>query len=345
MNYQVFISYRRNGTDAHARLFYEKLKEKGYNVFLDFESLFSGGFPDNIIKAIDECTDFVLCLSKDGLDRCCEEDDMMKLEIVRAIEGKKNIIPVFIDGFKMPDKAGLCDELKELADKNGVVCSMEYFDSVVKKLVRHLQSHPADENLFVSLERLQSKILSLQHPYFRKWAAIKINDFVYDNEDFFKGRNTTNPHAEDTFGVNGIEFTQKNLKALTVVGDYWEDGFAIKYLQTQRKMIDRGVTIERVFVIDKNHSESALAQMRYQKKLGIDVYFIQSDNEFIDPLWLKEDYLIQDDELLVEIFCESHKFNGQTDTCEHITMTPLVVQSKIERFNRILERAEKFNEE
>ena len=46
--YQIFISYRRDGSDAHARIIYDKLKNLGYRVFLDFESLFSGGFRKNL---------------------------------------------------------------------------------------------------------------------------------------------------------------------------------------------------------------------------------------------------------------------------------------------------------
>ena len=30
-HYQIFISYRREGSDAHARVFYEKLKERGFD--------------------------------------------------------------------------------------------------------------------------------------------------------------------------------------------------------------------------------------------------------------------------------------------------------------------------
>ena len=40
--YQIFISYRRNGSDAHARVFYEKLKEIGYDATLTIEREISG---------------------------------------------------------------------------------------------------------------------------------------------------------------------------------------------------------------------------------------------------------------------------------------------------------------
>ena len=128
--YQIFISYRRNGSDAHARVFYEKLKEIGYTVFLDFESLFSGGFKLNILKAIEECTDFVLLLPKDGLDRCQDEDDLLREEIATAIRCNKNIIPIFISGFKMPPRATLPEDIASLSERHGIDCSMEYFDAV-----------------------------------------------------------------------------------------------------------------------------------------------------------------------------------------------------------------------
>ena len=264
------------------------------------------------------------------------------MEIEQAIKGKKNIIPIFINGFKMPEKSKLRESISEITDHNGIDCSMEYFDGVIKKLIRHLHSHPEDESLFVALEQLQTKAVSLRHPYFRKWSAIKINEFIYNNEEFFEGRNKTDPHAEDTFGVSGVKLTKKSLKALTAVNDYWQDGFVIEYLNRQKELVENGVTIDRVFVVDKNNMDTANEQMEYQKNLGINVYYIEKGNEFIDPEWLEEDYLIQDEELLVQIFCDSHKFNGEVEPCEHITMVPVIVQNKIERFNRIIERSKKF---
>ena len=66
--YQIFISYRRDGSDAPARIIYDKLRNLGCRVFLDFESLFSGGFRKNVIEAIKECTDFILLIPKGGFE-------------------------------------------------------------------------------------------------------------------------------------------------------------------------------------------------------------------------------------------------------------------------------------
>lgn len=339
--YQIFISYRRNGSDAHARVFYEKLKDIGFSVFLDFESLFSGGFEDNILTAIDNCEDFVLLLPKDGLERCSNEDDLLRKEIKQAIDGGKNIIPIFINGFKMPEKKDLPEDIAILSEEHGFECSMEYFDAVFEKLLRNLNSRPKDDYLFNAIRSLREKAISVKHEYFKKWACIKINDFLSENNLFFEGTNITNPHSEDTFGISGIYYTRKSIKATTAVSDYWEDGFTKEYLKLQGELIQGGISIIRIFFVEEGKLIAAVPQMDYQYKIGVSVYYILRNNEYIDPEWLQEDYLIQDDELLVQIFCDSHKFSSQNYT-EEITMNPVKVQKKLERFQRILERSIKY---
>lgn len=343
--YQIFISYRRNGSDAHARVFYEKLKGMGYQVFLDFESLFSGGFEKNILKAIDECDDFVLLLPFNGLERCSDEEDVLRKEIVRAIRGGKNIIPIFINGFTMPKKEELPPDMAALTEEHGFECSMEYFDAVFEKLLRNLDSVPRDDYLYDSIADIRKFALSLEHPYFKKWAYVKIEEFLSQNNEFFQGTNRTNPHAEDTFGISGIEFTKKSIKAITSVSDYWEDDFTMQYLEKQAKMIREGVEVHRVFVVENEKSQAAVSQMSYQHSLGINVYYIKKENEYIDPKWLAEDYLIQDDELLVEISCETHRFESQDTTSELVTMDKAKVIRKSERLQRIFERSTKFSPE
>ena len=341
--FQIFISYRRNGSDAHARVFYDRLKERGFSVFLDFESLFSGGFEKNILTAIDECTDFILLIPKDGLERCTDEDDLLRKEIHEALSKHKNIIPVFINGFTMPPRKELPDDISGLSECNGIDCPMEYFNAVFDKVYRNLVSKPLDNELFDSLRNLHKRILRLDHSYFKQWASIKLNRFLNENDDFFDGINITNPHAEDTFGISGIKFTKKSIKAITAVSDYWLDPFTQAYLDIQAEMIKNGIKVTRVFVLnDKQQYDSAQKQMKYQAGLGIDVYFIYKKNDFINPEWLEEDYLIQDDQLLVSISCQSHKFGSDCDETELITSSTVEVQLKLERYKRIIERAERF---
>lgn len=112
--YDVFISYRREGGDKYARTIQLEL-EKKYHVFLDFDELKDGVFDKRITDAIREAPIFLLVLSRGALDRCVNEDDWVRKEILYAAECNSHIVPVVIvdDAFEgIP--SDLPEELKRL---------------------------------------------------------------------------------------------------------------------------------------------------------------------------------------------------------------------------------------
>lgn len=133
----VFISYRRDGGFALARLLYECLQKEGISAFLDLEELRSGAFNTKLYEAIDHASNFVIVLPPNSLDRCVDEKDWVRLELEYAIKNKKNIIPILVNGFTFPDN--LPDPLRVLPFFNGVQVSREYFNASVKKLISMLR--------------------------------------------------------------------------------------------------------------------------------------------------------------------------------------------------------------
>ena len=97
--YDIFISYRRDGGAQYARILQLMLSQRGYRVFLDYDELKDGVFGKRIKAAIKAAPVFMLVLSKDSLDRCKNENDWVREEILYAIEHQKKIVPV------NPDKA------------------------------------------------------------------------------------------------------------------------------------------------------------------------------------------------------------------------------------------------
>lgn len=57
---------------------------------------------------------------------------------------------------------------------------------------------------------------------------------------------------------------------------------------------------------------------------------------------MQEDFLIQDNELLVDIAGRTHKFNKNDSVEERITMNKNEIQQKLKRFDRLLERATEY---
>ncbi len=136
--YDVFISYRRDGGYAMARLLYEHLKASGLNPFFDLEELRSGPFNTKLYESIEQSRDFVLVLPPNSLDRCAHEDDWLRLEIEHAIAKKMNIVPVFMVGFHWPEQ--LPESLQKLPSYNGVIMSRDYFEASIAKLLSMLIS-------------------------------------------------------------------------------------------------------------------------------------------------------------------------------------------------------------
>lgn len=146
----VFISYRRDGGYAFARLLYEWLHKEHISVFLDLEELRSGPFNEKLYSAIEEAENFVLVLPENALDRCSAENDWLRLEVEHAIKHKKNIIPLMIDGFTFP--SSLPSSMQLLPFFNGVQVSREYFDASMVKLISMLKDvkyTEGEENLLV----------------------------------------------------------------------------------------------------------------------------------------------------------------------------------------------------
>ena len=139
---QIFISYRREGGEALARLIHDRLSKKNYRVFLDVESLRSGQFNVQLYEKIDECSDFLLVLPENALERCVDPEDWVRLEIEQAINSNKNIIPVMMRNFKFPKE--LPPEIEKLRTYQGVGASMELFDAVMEKLTQMLISKPSN---------------------------------------------------------------------------------------------------------------------------------------------------------------------------------------------------------
>ena len=95
--YDIFISYRRDGGAQYARILQLELEKRGYRVFLDYEELTDGVFGDNIKEAIREAPIFMMVLSAHYLDRCKNEGDWVREEIMLAIKQQKHFIPITPD--------------------------------------------------------------------------------------------------------------------------------------------------------------------------------------------------------------------------------------------------------
>lgn len=107
MKYDVFISYRRvegRGLEI-ARIIDSQIDNTlWYRAFLDYNELKDQEWSPKIFEAIDSAPVFLFIMTEGSLDRCADEKDCVRQEILRAVQQNKHIIPVNPEGkFKWGD--------------------------------------------------------------------------------------------------------------------------------------------------------------------------------------------------------------------------------------------------
>jgi hypothetical protein len=133
----VFISYRRGSSGAWPQLIFQDLTQHGYDVFLDTSDGTAGDFEQFILGHISTRAHFLLLLSQTTLDRCSEPDDFVRKEIERALASRRNIVPMYLDGFNISDSrisSLLTGSLASLKQYSGVRVPLEYFSEVMSRL-------------------------------------------------------------------------------------------------------------------------------------------------------------------------------------------------------------------
>ena len=134
----IFISYRRDTGSTMARMIYDRLRlEKNYQCFLDVEKLNVGNFHENIVSEIDKCRIFLLILSRNALDRCVNPEDVVRKEILSAMEKGLEVIPITAEDFKWPET--MPEGLEALNNYNAIPYIQVYSDRFFERLYSFIE--------------------------------------------------------------------------------------------------------------------------------------------------------------------------------------------------------------
>lgn len=140
MKNEIFICYRRNSGFLMAQILKDRLEALGFHCFMDLSELKAGKFDEKILKAIEECSVFLLVLPKNGLKRCANKSDWVRKEILTAVSLQKTIIPILLEGFHWPKKwdKEIPKEIRSLALVNSITAEPEYFPAMIDKILQFL---------------------------------------------------------------------------------------------------------------------------------------------------------------------------------------------------------------
>ncbi|HCB01910.1 MAG TPA: hypothetical protein DEP19_05955 [Anaerolineae bacterium] len=150
----VFISYRRTNL-PWALFIYQNLTMHGYDVFFDYQSIDSGSFEKVILDNIRARAHFVLILTPSALERCKNPGDWLKREIETAIDEKRNIVPLMMEGFDFGNqfiKEALTGKLSLISGINALSVPNDYALEAMERLRERFLNKTIDD---VSLPSLQ----------------------------------------------------------------------------------------------------------------------------------------------------------------------------------------------
>jgi tetratricopeptide (TPR) repeat protein len=145
----VFISYRRTNAPWALTIF-QNLTQHGYDVFFDFTGIASGDFETVILENIRGRAHFLVLLAPSALERCGEPGDWLRREIETALESRRNVVPLMLEGFDFSSSSitnQLIGKLAALKHYNALRIPVDYFSEAMERLREKYLNVPLDSVL------------------------------------------------------------------------------------------------------------------------------------------------------------------------------------------------------
>ncbi|HEX6041066.1 toll/interleukin-1 receptor domain-containing protein [Longimicrobium sp.] len=146
----IVLSYRREDSIAITGRLHDRLTAQfgPGTVFKDFDSIPLGvNFKSYIDQAISRCSVVIAVIGENwlgsagGSSRLDDPRDFVRLEIESALQREIPIVPLLVNGARMPPPEALPESLRELAYRNGTVIGYDpHFNDDVRRVIAGLET-------------------------------------------------------------------------------------------------------------------------------------------------------------------------------------------------------------
>jgi hypothetical protein len=147
---KVFISYRRGDSAGYAGRVMDRLdRELGRDlVFMDVDAIPLGtNFSKVLHEEVAKCGVLLAVIGPNWLDARDEDgnrrldnpNDFVRIEIAAALQRNIPVVPILLDGARIPKASQLPEDLKELASRNGLDVRHASFQDDMDRLIRGLK--------------------------------------------------------------------------------------------------------------------------------------------------------------------------------------------------------------
>jgi hypothetical protein len=147
---KVFISYRRDDSAGYAGRVRDRLeRELGRDLlFMDVDAIPLGtNFSKGLHEEVAKCGVLLAIIGPNWPDardehgnrRLDDPNDFVRIEIAAALQRNIPVIPILLDGARIPKTTQLPEDLKELALRNGMEIRHASFQDDMNRLIRGLK--------------------------------------------------------------------------------------------------------------------------------------------------------------------------------------------------------------
>src|SRR6476659_990150 len=147
---KIFINYRRDDSIATAVHLHERLAQVfgRDNLFMDVDNIpFGIDFEEHLNGQVAACDVMLVVIGPNWLNakddtgqrRLQQPDDFVAIEIAAALARNIRVIPVLVDGARMPKASELPDSLKPLARRQAAEVRHSHFGRDAETLVASMR--------------------------------------------------------------------------------------------------------------------------------------------------------------------------------------------------------------
>jgi len=157
----IFINYRRDDSPAMAGRLHDRLAQSfgRKNLFMDVDHIPPGvDFVKLLNRQVAACDLFIAVIGPNWLDvrnergdrRLNAPDDFVTIEIAAALARDIRVVPVLVDGARMPQVGDLPESLKPLVNRQAIDLRHAHFGRDAEALVEKIREALSDKPVRVN---------------------------------------------------------------------------------------------------------------------------------------------------------------------------------------------------
>jgi len=298
---KLFISYSRDD-QAWVRELIAGLEELEFETWFDKKIHASLDWWEVILDNIESADYFIIILTPKSMD-----SEFCKAELQYALDLNKPILPIMLKKTDLPETLQsiqwldltnhkpmkdvllkLATTFKVLSGKKTLARKVERpnkpedeIDTELNEKAGHIVNVSPIDDLVNIVKRLdaiesESKTLIRALKIVILTQAVEKLKSLYNDSQFDTAFIDVNPLT------NMVDNMQKNDKLIGITNwsadrGWWGTMEAERFLDSNKRAVDRGASITRIFVCEKANDESIQNEMHKHQKIGVNVFYIQSD--------------------------------------------------------------------